>query len=356
MEFGIFNLMGARETEKSAAQVFGEVAEQTRTADQFGYATAWFAEHHFSNYCLCPSPLLMVAHCAAVTTRIRLGSAVVVLPLYAPARLLAEIGFVDCLSEGRLVLGVGSGYQPYEFERFGLDLADSKERTEEILDLIEQGLTEESFAYEGKHYRQPATRIPVRPLQRPLPPIWVAGAAPALQRRAARSGYTPIVTGRMDGIAYLEEQRRQWDEVCRSVDRDPARAPFATLGYAFVTDEKARAIAFADNARFQNRLASSLRRRAEAIGADGMLRELPYPGEQPLDRIAENLIVGDPITCAERCIEQIRRVRPSHMAFYFALGDMPQLEVLRSLERFATEVVPLIVKELGPLNRIGAAG
>jgi len=340
MNFGLFSLLNQRDKAKPPASIIAECVEQVRLADQLGFEIAWFAEHHFSNYCLCPSPLLMVAHCAAVTTRIRLGSAVVVLPL----------------SEGRLVLGVGSGYQPYEFERFGLDLADSKERTEEILDLIEQGLTEESFAYEGKHYRQPATRIPVRPLQRPLPPIWVAGAAPALQRRAARSGYTPIVTGRMDGIAYLEEQRRQWDEVCRSVDRDPARAPFATLGYAFVTDEKARAIAFADNARFQNRLASSLRRRAEAIGADGMLRELPYPGEQPLDRIAENLIVGDPITCAERCIEQIRRVRPSHMAFYFALGDMPQLEVLRSLERFATEVVPLIVKELGPLNRIGAAG
>jgi len=77
MEFGIFNLMGAREVDKSAAQVFAEVAEQTRLADQLGYATAWFAEHHFSNYCLCPSPLTMTSYAAGLTTRIKLGPAVV---------------------------------------------------------------------------------------------------------------------------------------------------------------------------------------------------------------------------------------------------------------------------------------
>src|SRR5258708_1695931 len=80
MEFGIFNLMGSREADKSAALVFGEVAEQTRLADQLGYTIAWFAEHHFSNYCLCASPLMMVAHCASITKKIRLGTAVVVLP------------------------------------------------------------------------------------------------------------------------------------------------------------------------------------------------------------------------------------------------------------------------------------
>src|SRR5258707_748969 len=90
MDFGIFNLMGARQADKPTAQVFGEVAEQTRHADALGYTIAWFAEHHFSNYCLCASPLMMVAHCASITRRIRLGTAVVVLPLYNPARLAAE--------------------------------------------------------------------------------------------------------------------------------------------------------------------------------------------------------------------------------------------------------------------------
>ena len=98
MEFGIFNLMGSRTPEKPTAEVFAEVAEQTRLADELGYAIAWFAEHHFSNYCLCASPLMMVAHCASITKKIRLGTAVIVLPLYNPARLAAEIATANALS------------------------------------------------------------------------------------------------------------------------------------------------------------------------------------------------------------------------------------------------------------------
>src|SRR5947207_14333962 len=135
MYFGVFNLMGSREEDMPTAKVFGEVAEQTRLADELGYSIAWFAEHHFSNYCLCASPLMMVAHCASITEKIRLGTAVVVLPLYNPARLAAEIATADALSNGRLALGIGSGYQPYEFDRFGVDLAQNLEMTEEFRDI-----------------------------------------------------------------------------------------------------------------------------------------------------------------------------------------------------------------------------
>src|SRR5438874_10839370 len=136
MEFGIFNLMGSRDPEKPTAEVFAEVAEQTRLADELGYAIAWFAEHHFSNYCLCASPLMMVAHCASSTKNIRLGTAVVVLPLYNPARLAAEIATADALSNGRLMLGIGAGYQPYEFHRFWVDRKQNLQMTEELAQIL----------------------------------------------------------------------------------------------------------------------------------------------------------------------------------------------------------------------------
>ena len=126
MDFGYFGLMGYRERGTPPRRVFDEHVEQVRQADATGLAIAWFAEHHFSNYCICPSPLIMAAHCAPVTEHIKLAPAVIVTPLYEPARVLAEIGMVDCLSGGRLVLGVGSGYQPYEFERFGVDIANAR--------------------------------------------------------------------------------------------------------------------------------------------------------------------------------------------------------------------------------------
>ena len=85
MDFGIFNLMGSREADRPTTQVFGEVAEQTRLADELGYTIAWFAEHHFSNYCLCASPLMMVAHCARPGCRLETSTAARVLVRPAPS-------------------------------------------------------------------------------------------------------------------------------------------------------------------------------------------------------------------------------------------------------------------------------
>src|SRR6202165_4979845 len=169
MEFGIFNLMGSRDPEKPTAEIFAEVAEQTRLADELGYTIAWFAEHHFSNYCLCASPLMMVAHCASITQKIRRGTAVGVLPLYNPARHAAEIATADALSNGRLLLGIGAGYQPYEFERFGADIAENLEMTEEFCQILDLAFSRDFFSYHGKHYQMPATHIPARPEQTHLP-------------------------------------------------------------------------------------------------------------------------------------------------------------------------------------------
>ena len=146
MDFGYFGLMGYRERGTPPRRVFDEHVEQVRQADATGLAIAWFAEHHFSNYCICPSPLIMAAHCAAVTERISLAPAVIVTPLYEPARVLAEIGMVDCLSGGRLVLGVGSGYQPYEFERFGVDITKARPMLEEFLDMLHAAFASETFS------------------------------------------------------------------------------------------------------------------------------------------------------------------------------------------------------------------
>src|SRR5688572_23727996 len=260
MEFGIFNLMGAREAEKSAAQVFAEVAEQTRVADELGYATAWFAEHHFSNYCLCASPLMMIAHCAAITQKIRLGTAVVVLPLYNPARLAAEIATADALSNGRLSLGVGAGYQPYEFERFGFDIKNNLEMTEEFCEILDLAFSRDFFSYNGKHYQMPETHIPARPVQNPVP-IYVAGHTQAMFRAAARRGYRVLSSGRVGGAALLAEQYKDIVAAFEAEGKPLSRAHITVNRFACITDNKKEGLRFTENARYQSRLASSLRRR-----------------------------------------------------------------------------------------------
>ena len=101
--------MNKRSTTQTVHDILSQTSEQVQAAEKAGFKTAWFAEHHFSNYSLTPSPLLMVANMADITTKIQLGTGVLVLPLYHPARLLAEIGIADQMAQGRLVLGIGSG-------------------------------------------------------------------------------------------------------------------------------------------------------------------------------------------------------------------------------------------------------
>ena len=101
MHFGLFCLMTQRQKDKRPADIYRETVEQVRTAEQGGFEIAWFAEHHFSNYCLCPSPMTMTTYMAGKTSTIKLGPAVIVAPLYEPIRLMEDINVADQLSGER---------------------------------------------------------------------------------------------------------------------------------------------------------------------------------------------------------------------------------------------------------------
>ena len=137
MHFGLFCLNPQRDAAKSPREIYQETTDQVRLAEQIGFDIAWFAEHHFSNYCLCPSPVTMATYMAGLTKRIRLGTAVIVAPLYQPLRMLEDLAVLDQLSDGRAVLGFGSGYQQYEFHKFGVDLKAGRDI---FLETLEVGL------------------------------------------------------------------------------------------------------------------------------------------------------------------------------------------------------------------------
>ena len=151
MKLGLFSLMTLRAPD-DGRQLIKETVDMVKLAEAIGFDTAWMAEHHFSNYSMCVSPLVMAAYCAGLTRTIRLGTAVLVLPLYHPVRLVEELGLVDQLSDGRLVIGIGTGYQGYEFAHFGVSLEERVERSLEMADIIERFAVAEIFSYSGKHY------------------------------------------------------------------------------------------------------------------------------------------------------------------------------------------------------------
>ena len=345
VSFGLFCLMGYRERGSPVSEVLGNAVRMTQWAEEAGFEAAWFAEHHFSNYCVCPSPLLMVSHCAGRTRRIKLGPAVIVVPLYHPVRLLAEIGITQALCEDRFLLGLGSGYQPYEFERFGADLGDSKARLEEFLALMERAYAgEETFTFDGAYTALPETSISTRP-PGGTPPIWIAGDSEATHRLAANRGFVPIITGRWFGADYLAEQRARMDAAYAAEGAGGREHELGVLRFACVTESDEETRDYLINARQQLRFAAALRNRREAMDS-GMLIERPFPGEPALEEMADNLPVGDAATVAARLLADIRASGASHMMLNVQAAGSTMAQAERTIRTFATEIRPAIERAL----------
>jgi alkanesulfonate monooxygenase SsuD/methylene tetrahydromethanopterin reductase-like flavin-dependent oxidoreductase (luciferase family) len=111
MEFGVLHFFEHPAGSKTEHRVFNEQLDTLRAAEKMDFDYIWAPEHHFTEYGFCASPMLMLAAMASVTKRVRLGSAVVVLPFNDPVRVAEEGAMVDLMSDGRLDLGVGRGFQ-----------------------------------------------------------------------------------------------------------------------------------------------------------------------------------------------------------------------------------------------------
>jgi alkanesulfonate monooxygenase SsuD/methylene tetrahydromethanopterin reductase-like flavin-dependent oxidoreductase (luciferase family) len=346
MDFGIFILMQQRNKHKTSYQILRDAVEQTRLADELGFGAAWYAEHHFSNYGMCSSPLTMIAHCAAVTKRIRLGTGIVVAPLYTPARLIADVAMVDQLSDGRLNLGIGSGYQQFEFERFGVSLQTSKQRTLEMLDMLELGLKQPKFSYEGEYYKQVVTAISQRSVQKPMPPLWVTSVDPTFVARAVRADHHVFVSGGDGGIELIQQRRDLIDKVARAEGKDPAQVPVGLLRAAYASNDKAEVDAYLDCARYQRRIALSMKRRTAQIADDYQVEEGIVEGEPTLDEMRALLPVGSIDTVIERVVNEIRTLKPVHYCFQTQMGDFDHPTMLRQLETWAKVIIPAVQQEI----------
>ena len=207
MDFGTFLLLQSPSAEPSEV-VFGRGIEITQAADELGFRNMWLAEHHFSTYGYLSRPLTYALHLANKTKRLRIGTAVIVLPLHHPLVVAEEIATVDLLSGGRLDVGLGRGYQHYEFERLGVDLNESRARWEEEVDVILLALQGEAVhattASTTRSPRRPCSRVRS---QQPHPPIWVTAQSLPSVEATVRRGFNIITGGSGVPIERLREFR-----------------------------------------------------------------------------------------------------------------------------------------------------
>jgi alkanesulfonate monooxygenase SsuD/methylene tetrahydromethanopterin reductase-like flavin-dependent oxidoreductase (luciferase family) len=317
-------------------EVFDGTIACVRLADELGFDVAWFAEHHFSNYSITTSPLLVVAHMAQATTRIGLGPAVIVLPFYEPLRLAEDVCLTDALTAGRLVLGLGFGYQPREFTKFGIPFDERYERGLEAWDLIDQA-SDGRIDHHGDHVTAHVD-VAVTAVQDRIPTFVVGSDATVMQTVAKRRA-TPFVTPGLQPLSAAVRMRDAYAEVYG----EPM--PFAMQRYVFVSDDKAERRIAAEQVRNVARMAGNLRR-AEPLMKDAHLERPVIENEPSLDDIEAGALIGTAAEISERIIIEANALSLSHLSCFIRLADMPHDVAMRSIEMFGNDVIPAVRQEL----------
>lgn len=203
------------------ADLYRDHLEEAVLAEQLGFDCVWASEHHFSPDAWNPSPFTFLSAVAARTTRVRLGTYVLLLPLHNPLRVAEDIAVLDNISDGRVDLGVGVGSSPEEFRTFGIPIENRLGRTFEALRVIERCFTGEPFSHAGKYYNFPNVHLTTTPVQRPGPPILVAAMGEQSVAWTARRGYGQAAGAGRGHDKYLE--------ALRANGHDPATKQIASV-------------------------------------------------------------------------------------------------------------------------------
>ena len=340
MDIGTFLLMQSPAL-SSSQEIYARGVEQAQAAETLGYRNVWLGEHHFSSYGYLSRPAQLATYIAAKTTRLRVGTAVIVVPLHHPLVVAEEIATLDLLSGGRLDVGFGRGYQNYEFERFGLDLDAARHRWDESLDIILNSFKGKAFSYDGKHYKLPDTMVFPQPLQTPHPPIWIVAQSPYALEAAVRRGFNVLTGGFGVTVEHLGAFGKMFEEVVAKVN-PPTQPRVGVQRAIYVAESDADARDAAEHARWNMRVTMSLRNHYEQV-ENGKAMPIIAKAEPTIEELLERyLIIGSPDTCIRqiKTLQSIMGIAHFNCSFWF--GDMDQKRVLRSMERFAKEVMPAI--------------
>ena len=310
-----------------------ELLEEVVLAEALGFGSYWVAEHHFHEYGLVANPAVFLTAAAQRTTTIRLGPAIAVLPFRNPLQVAEDYAMVDQLSGGRLVMGVGSGYLKHEYEGFGLDGSDKRERFDGGLDIIRRAWSGETITVTSPWFSCTNAKLQLLPLQRPHPPIHVAvirrEAAYHVGRQNNRVIMVPYATvDRLEEIGAVIAEYRSGREAAGHTAPLDDDAVVALHTYVAETDDEARAHAAAP---FDLYVDTRLYAKSQVY--DDILRSrlgLFGSVERVVDQIVELHGMGVP-----------------HLMLMMNFGNMAQEHVHRSMRLMTEEVIPRVEARIG---------
>jgi probable F420-dependent oxidoreductase len=333
MKLGLYSSIANPPRGEHLDRCIDEVIAEAQLAEACGFDSCFFGEHHQDRDGFLPSPLIVATAVAARTTRLRVGTSVILLPLHHPVRVAEDVITLDLVSRGRVVLGVGIGYQPADFRAFGVPMEHRMARFEESIDILRLCWAGEPFSFRGKHYTLEDVQVCPRPFQRPGPPLWIGASVPAAARRAGRvaDGFVGTPSTSLENATRLAEVYRQ---TAREAGREPE---VIQMRDAWVAATRAEAdtvygphVMTAYRYYWENRLAE--------------FRNMPADTPFTLQSLApDRLILGDP----ETCVREFQRWQKATGASTFLLrlrhahsGGPPHDRIMAAIRLFGERVIP----------------
>src|SRR5262247_1677645 len=333
MQFGLYSSIANPPRGEHLEHSIDEVIAEAQLAEACGFDSCFFGEHHQDKDGFLPSPLIVATAVAARTTRLRVGTSVILLPLHHPVRVAEDVITLDLVSKGRGVLGVGIGYQPADFRAFSVPMEDRAGRFEESIEILRLSWTGEKFSFRGKHYTLEDIQILPRPYQKSGPPLWIGASIDAAARRAGRiaDGFVGTPSTGMVNAVHLADV---YKEAARQAGRP---AEVVQMRDAWVATSRAEAdevygphVMTAYRYYWENRLAE--------------FKNLSAGSQFTLKNLApDRLILGDP----EPCVREFSRWQKATGASTFLLrlrhahsGGPPHDKIMHAIKLFGERVLP----------------
>jgi natural product biosynthesis luciferase-like monooxygenase protein len=344
MKFGLLTLFDHYAEDCSEEQYYKNFFEEVDAAEELGFDSIWIGEHHFCRY-ICPAPQIVAAAIAQRTKKMRIGTSIALLPHHDPIRLAEDYALVDLLSGGRLDFGVGRGFIKTTYDGFNQAMDESRERFDECLEIIESAWRQPTFSYQGRFYHANRLTILPRPVQQPTPPIYMAAAlSPESFVAAGQRGHSIMLAPFFQSRSTLKNNVQLYRDTLRQSGHSPDEVEIVAGYHSFVDETPELAAGKWENhyMRYLHFVGGLIAPAEYTSGqyeswrkSSAALRQVTWEQMYP-----NQVLCGDPSQCIERVALLRDEFGVSHFWVYMDLGGLEKRELLRSMERFATRVMP----------------
>jgi alkanesulfonate monooxygenase SsuD/methylene tetrahydromethanopterin reductase-like flavin-dependent oxidoreductase (luciferase family) len=335
MHFGVFDHVD--DSGLDLADHYETRLKLVEALDRLGFDSYHTAEHHGTTLGFAPSPSVFLSAVAQRTKRLKFGPLVYLPALYHPMRLAEEICMLDQMSRGRLQVGIGAGAVWIEQKIYDVDPASVPERFVEAREIILHALTSEEVSFSGKHYNVDGFPMLLRPFQKPRPPLWYGLASPTSAVWCADNGANVVsMMGAAVARRPFDAFKEEWDRLGRSAHDLPAMGLARHIVVAD-TDEAALKIARAAFLKWRNSFSWLWDRK-------GVPFPFPYPETFDAQMAAGFGVAGSPRTVRDVLARDAEAAGANAILGHMVFGSIPYEAALRSLELFATEVMPAMEK------------